>query len=134
MRSLLDRRRTPIQLAEYEIETLTERIAENEVYYGPGCRPELRARLRDAKRHLAYLHRQNELRILEGREVRPIRVTPEGKLHADDDFGQPECGADGDGVTWETSPFSTTNARSFIGRSDSCGRCIRSLEAWAKED
>jgi hypothetical protein len=36
-----------------EIDTLTERLAANEVVYGPGCRPELRERLAEAETVLA---------------------------------------------------------------------------------
>ena len=131
---LTRRRRNPYQLAQYEVESLKERIAANEAIHGPGCRPELRARLRDAEARLRQMDRQAMLHMLDIRTVNPIRVTPGGKWHADDDFGDPECGADGDGETWETSRFNQMSGRDFIGRSDCCGRCARSLKAWAKED
>ena len=134
-----------IEQVRYEIDTLTERITANEAIHGPGCRPELRARLRDAQLRIRQLRlaeqraearreRDAQLHMLDIREVRPIRVTPEGKWHADNDFGEPECGADGDGVTWDKSPFNTMSGRQFIGRSDCCKRCAKSLWAWARED
>lgn len=46
--------------AEYDIETLTERIAANEVLWGPGCRPELRARLAAAEATIASLDRSDK--------------------------------------------------------------------------
>jgi hypothetical protein len=133
------------------IAELTERIDASAALHGPvaGFRPELRERRDEAQARLdallARLDRDRaarradaaEAHLLNERPVTLVRLSsnPDAKLHVEGTFGPAECGA------WDRSDDTSngvwvgeTTAYRAVHRTDVCGRCQRSLRAWAKND
>ena len=124
----------PARLAEYEIQTLTERIAENEVVYGPGCRPELRERLAAAKERLAAITAHAAATALQRFEIHKVRVAEGGVVHVAFYPNEgPECGAKpADPTRSYVQYLGKTNAYSLAGP-DTCARCRASVARWWRD-
>jgi hypothetical protein len=123
-----------IRQAEYDIATLTERIAENEVIYGPGCRPELRERLAAAHRRLAAVQADADATARQRFTLQKIRITAGGAVHLSWglDYGA-TCGAlpAGRAATY-IQHLGATDAYRLAG-SQTCGRCRKSVDRWWNE-
>jgi hypothetical protein len=105
--------------AQIEVANLPARIAENEAVYGPGCRPELRARLATAQALI------NSERVTHAATYKTFVTSPEGKTHLQGwTKGASLCNGNGfeNGVI-QMGETTVRNARNL------CERCERSADA-----
>jgi hypothetical protein len=135
---------TEIQKARYEVEALRDRIAANEEVWGPGCRPELRARLAVAEQELATAEARAEVAraaqaqsdFLSGLPVTLVRFSdaPGAKVHVEGSDGGPAvCGAYDRAHDDRGGRFAArTDAARALRHHNLCGRCRTSLQAWAR--
>jgi len=126
---------TAFAQAVYDVDTLTERIAANERLWGPGCRPELRERLAEAKARVAAAEEQAASHLLQNRPVRLLRLSdsPDAKLHVEGEFAAAECGAYNRRDWADTGVVAGwRSAAQALAEVAVCGRCKASLRAWAR--
>ena len=148
---LNDTERMTLRSAEVDAASLPSRIAENEAVWGPGARPELRARLADATTTLARLERTaidrhdtaaaHAFDADTGPTFFAATLTDGGKSHLhwrDTEPGWTLCGAN----RWDADPMGTEiilkgTVRlwdALNGRGASCARCTKSVNAWWNND
>ena len=102
-----------------ELATLPARIAENEAVYGPGCRPELRARLATAQARI------NTERVTHAATYKTFITSPEGKTHLQGwTKGASLC--NGNGFNNDVIQMGETTLRNAYNL---CERCERSADA-----
>jgi hypothetical protein len=150
-RFLSDTERMTLRSAEADAANLPDRIAGNEAVWGPGARPELRARLADATITLARLERtalgrsDTEAAHAYDADTEPAlyaaTLTDGGKSHLhwrDAEPGWTLCGAN----RWDADPMGAEILfrgtvrlwEALDGRGASCARCTKSVNAWWNND
>ena len=148
---LNDTERMTLRSAEADAATLPDRITANEALWGPGSRPELRARLATATDTLARLERTainrhdtaaaHAFDADTGPTFFAATLTDGGRSHLhwrDTEPGWTLCGAN----RWDADPMGTEilvdgTARLWealdgrgAGETRRCVRCTRSVNAW----